>query len=96
MAPIDIAAIERRARQLRAEEMQRLQGVFAERLGLYGRLLAGSLWALLVFLGEALRPLFSWNPQSFARRHPRPALLTRLNRIARRLFAWNPGHHRTC
>jgi hypothetical protein len=65
--PIDIPAIERHARQLRAEEMQRLQGVLAERLGLYGLLLARSLLVVLEVASEWLRPWFSWNPQ---RRHP--------------------------
>jgi hypothetical protein len=61
--PIDIIAIERFARQLRAEEMQRLQGVFAERLGLLAVLFGGTLLSLLEALSERLRPLFSWNPQ---------------------------------
>jgi hypothetical protein len=65
--PIDIAAIERHARQLRAEELQRLEGLFAERIRLYAGLLAGTLLSLAMRLGELLRPLFSWNPQA---RHP--------------------------
>lgn len=68
MEHIDIAAIERRARQLRAEEMQRLQGLFAERARLYGLLLGHSLLSLLEAVGEKLRPLFSWNPQDAADR----------------------------
>lgn len=61
--PIDIIAIERYARQLRAEEMQRLQGVFAKRLGLLAVLLGNTLLSLLEALSETVRPLFSWNPQ---------------------------------
>jgi hypothetical protein len=63
MTYIDIAAIERRARALRAEEMQRLQGIFAERMRLYARLLGRSLLSLLGSVGKTLRPVFSWNPQ---------------------------------
>lgn len=64
MAPIDIAAIERQARALRAEEMQRLQGIFAERLGLYAHLLGRSLLSLSQIISKILRPAFSWNPQN--------------------------------
>jgi len=64
MAPIDIADIERQARALRAEEMQRLQGIFAERLGLYARLLGRSLLSLAQIISKILRPAFSWNPQN--------------------------------
>jgi len=63
MPPIDIAAIERHARELRAQEMQHLQGIFAERLGLYGRLLGHSLLSLAQTVSKILRPAFSWNPQ---------------------------------
>lgn len=63
MAPIDIAAIERQARALRAQEMQRLQGIFAERLGLCARLLGHSLLSLVQGVSKILRPAFSWNPQ---------------------------------
>lgn len=95
--PIDIPAIERHARQLRAEEMQRLQGVLAERLGLYALLLARSLLAVLETAAECLRPWFSWNPQespgaAVACRH----LLGRFNRGARALFSWNPQRHHSC
>ncbi len=63
MAPIDIAAVERQARALRAQEMQRLQGIFAERLGLCARLLGHSLLSLVQGVSKILRPAFSWNPQ---------------------------------
>jgi hypothetical protein len=61
--PIDIIAIEQRARQLRAEEMQRLQGLVAERIRLLAVLAGGTLLSLMEMVGEILRPLFSWNPQ---------------------------------
>lgn len=64
MERIDIIAIEQQARRLRAEEMQRLGGIVGERLHLTGRLLAASLGAGLTAIGNALRQLFSWNPQA--------------------------------
>lgn len=67
MSPIDITAIERQARQLRAEEMQRLQGLIAARLRLYGQLLAATALTGLAAVGSGLRLVFSWNPQA---RHP--------------------------
>ena len=96
MKPIDIAAIERRARQLRAEEMQRLQGLFAERSCLYFLLLGNSLLSLLEPVGKLLQPAFSWNPQDRRAGAVRPALRTRLNRGVRRLFAWNPQGRSSC
>lgn len=63
MAPIDIPAIEQRARELRAAEMRRLEDLFAERLTIYAGLAGGTLLVLLQGLGDALRPLFSWHPQ---------------------------------
>lgn len=95
MNPIDIPAIERHARQLRAQEIQRLQGLFAERFSLYAVLLGHSLLSLLQSIGELLRPAFSWNPQEQAERSS-PALSVRLNRAARALFAWNPRSRRSC
>lgn len=67
MSPIDITAIERQARQLRSEEMQRIQGIMATRLHLYGQLLVATAQSGLAAIGSALRHLFSWNPQA---RHP--------------------------
>lgn len=97
MEYIDIAAIERRARQLRAEEIRRIEGLFAERLRVTGRLAAGSLFAGLLAFAEMLRPLFSWNPQDrvapVAALRPPVALRVRLNRAIRALFAWNPEVH---
>ncbi len=92
---IDIAAIERHARALRAQEIQRLHGLFAERLSLYAVLLGHSLLGALGFVGEALRPAFSWNPQALTGKI-RPAIGVSLNRLARRLFAWNPRVGRSC
>ncbi|MFA6312550.1 MAG: hypothetical protein WCV99_02635 [Sterolibacterium sp.] len=63
MNRIDIADIERQARQMRADEMRRLSGIMAERTGLYFRLLGRTLTSLAKLLNETLRPLFSWNPQ---------------------------------
>ncbi len=92
MQAIDIAAIERRARRLRAEEMQRLQGLFAERLRLYALLMGNSVLSLLETVGETLRPLFSWNPQASRG----PALWVRANRALRGLIAWNPRRRPSC
>jgi hypothetical protein len=64
MAPINIPAIEQKARQLRAEEMQRIEGIFSERIGLYGKLLAGTVLTGAIALTELVRPLFSWNPRA--------------------------------
>lgn len=67
MSPIDLAAIERQARQLRAEEMQRIRGLVSARLNLYGQLLGATARSGLAAVGKTVRPLFSWNPQT---RHP--------------------------
>lgn len=67
MSNLDIAKIEQQARRLRAEEMQRIHGLFVARLQVYGRLLGGSLATGLTTIGRSLRSLFSWNPQ--AHRH---------------------------
>lgn len=66
MSPIDISAIERHARELRAAEMRRLESLVAERMGLYVRLVAKSALSAFAAAAEALRPLFSWNPQRHA------------------------------
>lgn len=95
MAPIDIPAIERQARALRAQEIQRLQGLFAERLSLYVVLLGSSLLAGFEALADVLRPAFSWNPQEVPAK-PRRSMLARLNRGARALFSWNPQAGRHC
>lgn len=95
MTPIDIPTIERQARALRAQEIQRLQGLFAERLSLYVVLLGNSLLSLLEVVAETLRPLFSWNPQAQPAKRGH-AVLSRLNRAARALFSWNPQAGRHC
>ena len=62
MAPIDIPAIEEQARKLRAAEIQRINGLFAERARLVASLAAESLGVAAKAMSDALRPLFSWNP----------------------------------
>jgi len=64
MPPLSIAAIEQEARKLRAEEMQRVQGLVSVRLRLYGRLLGATALSGLAAVSKLLRPLFSWNPQA--------------------------------
>lgn len=94
MSPINVSKIEQQARKLRAEEMQRLQGLMLARVGLYFRLLAASSLAALAVLAESVRPLFSWNPQASAVQaaagRPGPGLRTRLSLALRALFSWNP------
>ena len=96
MYPIDIPAIERQARELRAAEIQRINGLFAERIQLLMRLAAMSAFAGAHAISEMLRPLFSWNPQESPA--PLPASLApvacRLNDAARALFSWNPQDRR--
>lgn len=63
MDPINIAAIEQEARRLRAEELQRMQGLISARLRVYGQLLGATAQVGLMAVGESLRHLFSWNPR---------------------------------
>ena len=97
MRPLDIPAIEQHARELRAAEIQRIQGLFAARGALLLRLASGSLLAGLATASEALRPLFSWNPQasSLILTPSLGTLLDRLNSGARALFSWNPQQRRS-
>ena len=95
MAPIDISKIEIEARKMRAEEMQRINGLIGERLALYGQLMAASALTGLKAIAEVLRPLFSWNPQATTAPLPGPGLLTRLSRAGRALFSWNPQANRS-
>ena len=99
MSPINIPEIERKARQMRAEEIQRIHGLVAARMGLYGRLMAATALSGLAAIGETLRPLFSWTPTpGSAQGAPKPrgpSLLVRLNAAARALFSWNPQAHRS-
>jgi hypothetical protein len=67
MAPIDYPSIERYARELRRQEIRRLEGVAAERMSVYFNLLGQSVMQGLYMLSEFLRPLFSWTPDR--RRH---------------------------
>jgi len=67
MAPIDYPSLERYARELRAKEIRRIESVAAERMRVYGYLLAQSALQGLYLFGELLRPLFSWTPER--RRH---------------------------
>jgi hypothetical protein len=59
MNTIDTNEIIWQAKKMRAEEIRRIEGLAAKRLGLYFRLLAGS----AADAGNSLQPLFSWNPQ---------------------------------
>ena len=65
MDHLDHALIVERARQLRAQEIQRYQGLFGERLRLMAVLLGSSLLSVLEWISEELRPLFSWNPKPY-------------------------------
>lgn len=62
MAPIDYPGIERYARELRRQEIRRLEGVVAERMGVYFSLLGQTVMHGLYLVSELLRPLFSWVP----------------------------------
>ncbi len=95
MSPINVSMIEQNARRLRAEEMQRIQGLMLARLGLYFRLMAASALSAVAALGESVRPLFSWNPQARTAARQGPGVLTRLSLAARSLFSWNPQAHRS-
>ena len=95
MSPINVSKIEQNARRLRAEEMQRIQGLMLARLALYFRLLAASALSAVAALGESVRPLFSWNPQLPATANRGPGVLTRLSLAARAIFSWNPQAHRS-
>ncbi|MBI5108554.1 MAG: hypothetical protein HZA62_07380 [Rhodocyclales bacterium] len=91
MYQIDTEKFIREAKEARALEMQRIQGLMTQRLGLYFRLLAGS----VADAGNSLQPLFSWNPQDAApRRATGPSLLTRASLALRTLFSWNPQAQR--
>lgn len=66
----DLELIERRAHQLRAEEMQRIHAAMSARTCKYCQWIASALLAGLAAISEILRPLFSWNPQTpVSRRH---------------------------
>ncbi len=66
----DFVEIEQRARELRTEEIQLINGFMFKRMRLSGHLMSTTLMTVLAFISELLRPLFSWNPQTPAsRRH---------------------------
>lgn len=65
MDHIDYELIIEQARQMRAKELQRYQGLMGERILLVAKLLGGSLMSVLEWASEALRPLFSWNPKPY-------------------------------
>lgn len=95
MFPLNITSIEREARKLRNEELQRIQGVMWTRMGVYFRLLAVSGKSALKMISESVRPLFSWNPQAAApsQHTGGPSLATRTSLMLRTLFSWNPQAH---
>lgn len=64
MFPVDIGVIEQEARRLRAEDLRRGEAVLAKRTSIYLHLLGANLLSVAAFVGDALRPLFSWNPQA--------------------------------
>ena len=97
MRPIDIPATEQTTRELRAAEIHRISGLFAERVELVAKLAAASTVAGAHAASEMLRPLFSWNPQDHAASSA-PSIaphLERLNDAARALFSWNPQDRRS-
>jgi hypothetical protein len=98
MSPLNIAKIEQEARQMRADEMQRISGLISARLVQYGQLLAATGKTALGAVASMLRPLFAWNPQAPVS-HPStaagPSVLTRLSVSLRGLFSWNPQAHRS-
>lgn len=63
MNSIQFAQIEESARQLRAEEIRRIERQTAAALSRQTKRTGLALRAGLRVLSEGLRPLFSWNPQ---------------------------------
>lgn len=63
MSGIDRFSVECYARELRRQELRRLEAIAAERMRVYARLLGESLLHGLHLVSELLRPLFSWSPQ---------------------------------
>lgn len=97
MNSIDIPAIEKRARQLRAAEIQRINGIFAERTLLLVRLAAGSLATGVLAIGEFLQPLFSWNPRALKARAEQGEVrgLEKISQAVFKLFSWNPQRRKS-
>lgn len=63
MEELDTVTIIEQARRLRAEEIQRVQGVIWARTRLLAGLAGESLMTGLGAVAEFIRPLFSWNPR---------------------------------
>lgn len=92
MNSIDIPAIEKRARQLRAAEIQRINGLFAERALLLVRLAAGSFATSALAVAAFVQPLFSWNPRALQARteQGKGRVLARISQAVFKVFSWNP------
>lgn len=77
--------------------MRGQSGLFAERSAQVASLATGSALIAARAVGEALRPLFAWNPQArqFSIAGFIEPALARLNAVARSLFSWNPQEHRS-
>lgn len=69
MLPIDIIAIEQKARRMRAEEIQRMEGLVWARLQLLVSLLAGSIGSGVTEIASALRALLTSHPRAGRIRH---------------------------
>ena len=63
MTSIEMSEIEQYARQLRRQEIWRIERAIASVLREQTRQAGATLLSGLVAVGERLRPLFSWNPQ---------------------------------
>lgn len=63
MTSIEMSEIEQYARQLRRQEIWRIERAIASALREQTRQAGATLLSGLVAVGERLRPLFSWNPQ---------------------------------
>ena len=63
MELLNHADIIAKAREMRAEEIQRVQGVVWNRTCLLASIAVQSLAGGITSLAELIRPFFSWNPQ---------------------------------
>jgi hypothetical protein len=91
MSHIDIVAIERHARQLRAAEIRRIEGLFAEHLRVLARASAAGVVVGALAAMEVLRSLFSRNPQALP---PQTAgQQVPAKRTTHSVFTWNPEVH---
>lgn len=64
MLPLNLAAIEKEANQLRNAEIQRIQTLFLAKVSAYSHQVAGTMRSGLTAINNSLRHLFSWNPQA--------------------------------